>query len=111
MASFLLTRRTLLLGLALILPTTALAGEKIYRRKGEGPRRKGKGPVSANLIRVLQTELSNRGFNPGPADGLKGPKTRSAIREFQSAKGLEVTGNISKSLLVALGLAQPSAAK
>ena len=34
MASFLLTRRTLLLGLALILPTTALAGEKIYRRKG-----------------------------------------------------------------------------
>ena len=32
------------------------------------------------------------GFEAGPADGMFGRRTRSAIWEWQQAKGLEATG-------------------
>lgn len=35
------------------------------------------------LVRALQQRLSSLGFNPGPVDGVGGPLTEDAIREFQ----------------------------
>jgi uncharacterized protein (TIGR02594 family) len=40
----------------------------------------------------LQKALKAAGFDPGPLDGIVGPKTRAAIAAFQRARGLEVDG-------------------
>jgi cell wall-associated NlpC family hydrolase len=43
-------------------------------------------------VRWLQRRLQLHGFDPGPADGMFGPRTEAAIRAFQAAHGLEVDG-------------------
>ncbi|MDE0204439.1 MAG: SUMF1/EgtB/PvdO family nonheme iron enzyme [Candidatus Tectomicrobia bacterium] len=42
--------------------------------------------------RVIQTSLSAQGFDPGPADGVFGRRTRAAISRWQGARGEEPTG-------------------
>lgn len=41
-------------------------------------------------VRWVQRRLHVQGFDPGPADGVFGPRTAEAVRTFQKAKGLEV---------------------
>lgn len=43
-------------------------------------------------ILELQRALTKAGFNPGPIDGISGPKTRAAVRAFQQKHGLEADG-------------------
>ena len=45
-----------------------------------------------NAIVRLQVELSNAGFNPGGADGHFGSNTQAALKAYQKARGLEVSG-------------------
>lgn len=40
----------------------------------------------------LQSRLNAQGFDSGPADGIFGPRTDSAVRSYQAANGLEVDG-------------------
>ncbi|MEY2978993.1 MAG: endopeptidase cell wall lytic [Cyanobacteriota bacterium] len=40
----------------------------------------------------IQSQLQSLGYNPGPIDGILGPQTTSAIRDFQMARGLIVDG-------------------
>jgi len=40
----------------------------------------------------LQARLDNLGFDPGSVDGIRGPKTKAAVRRFQAAYNLEVDG-------------------
>ena len=53
-------------------------------------------PVSASktikTARDIQRALKNAGYYDGPVDGKLGPKSRKAIKEFQSDKGLKVDG-------------------
>jgi len=42
----------------------------------------------------VQTALKNAGFYTGSVDGKVGPKTKSAIQEFQKAKGLKVDSKV-----------------
>ena len=42
--------------------------------------------------RQIQQGLAAGGFNPGGADGLFGPRTRAAIRRWQSSRGSRSTG-------------------
>ncbi len=58
---------------------------------------------SASIQVLVQEALARRGYYKGQADGVIGPQTRSAIREFQRATGLAVTGRITPELLQALG--------
>ena len=44
----------------------------------------------------VQQGLAALGFDAGPADGMFGRRTRSAIWEWQQAKGLEATGYLSR---------------
>jgi len=44
----------------------------------------------------VQQGLAALGFDTGPADGVFGPRTRSAILEWQQEKGLETTGYLSR---------------
>ena len=43
-------------------------------------------------VRVLQSKLISKGYLSGSADGNFGGMTETAIKEFQMANGLEVTG-------------------
>jgi hypothetical protein len=56
------------------------------------------------LAAAVQSELARRGYYQGSVDGLIGSASREAIRAFQRAKGLPVTGLIDPSLLKALRL-------
>jgi murein L,D-transpeptidase YcbB/YkuD len=44
----------------------------------------------------IQVALFNAGFNPGEIDGKMGKQTRSAIKEFQKANGLQADGKVGK---------------
>lgn len=41
-----------------------------------------------------QSRLKSLGFDPGKADGIMGPKTKDAIKAFQSEKGLDADGSL-----------------
>lgn len=45
-------------------------------------------------VREIQLALRAAGFDPGSADGRLGPRTRTAVREFQQANGLEADGKV-----------------
>jgi curli biogenesis system outer membrane secretion channel CsgG len=52
------------------------------------------------LVADIQTELTRHGYLPqGSADGSMGPRTRTAIQEYQRAQGLLVDGQASSALL------------
>jgi peptidoglycan hydrolase-like protein with peptidoglycan-binding domain len=56
------------------------------------------------VIRQAQQQLNAAGHEAGPVDGIKGPRTRQALREFQQARGLQVTGSLDQETLSALGI-------
>lgn len=47
----------------------------------------------------IQEALAARGYDPGPADGVAGSRTRAAIRRYQTDAGLPVDGQPSPALL------------
>ena len=47
-------------------------------------------------IKDVQLCLKNAGFYDGEIDGIKGKRTRKAIREFQGANGLTADGIVGK---------------
>ncbi|MEX0815303.1 MAG: peptidoglycan-binding protein, partial [Dongiaceae bacterium] len=56
----------------------------------------------AGLVVEVQQSLAALGYDPGPADGRLGPKTRAAIRAFQADDGLPVDGEVSNRLTLRL---------
>jgi len=60
--------------------------------------RRGSGTRSA-MIADIQTELVRHGYLTGGADGSMGPKTATAIKEYQRDQGLLVDGTPSAALL------------
>ena len=50
--------------------------------------------IVGGKLTPVQTALKNAGFYTGSIDGKIGPKTKTAIQEFQKAKGLKVDGKI-----------------
>lgn len=62
-------------------------------------------PESMSLVDV-QKRLAVLGYNPGPSDGVMGPKTRAAIVSFQRAAGLVTDGVAGPKTRAALSGAQ-----
>ena len=52
--------------------------------------------------KAVQTALRKAGFFSGKADGRIGPRTREAVKAFQSSQGLAADGNIGLKTLRAL---------
>lgn len=57
-------------------------------------------------IRLAQQALSQAGYETGPADGVMGPNTERAIRDYQRANDLRVTGDLDAQTRRSLGVAQ-----
>ena len=45
-------------------------------------------------VKTAQKSLKDKGLDPGPIDGVVGPKTRAALSEYQKTAGLPVTGEL-----------------
>lgn len=59
-------------------------------------------------VRQVQSRLNELGYWCGTADGIFGVNTRSAVRRFQSAKGLSVDGIVGPKTYSALGISPSS---
>ncbi len=59
------------------------------------------------LVRQVQTALKEKGFDPGPVDGMMGPTTREALRRFQESNGLTANGQMTDETLDKLGVEIP----
>ena len=57
---------------------------------------------SDNSVANAQTTLNSRGYDAGPADGVMGPSTRSAIMKFQADNKLPQTGALDGPTVTAL---------
>jgi peptidoglycan hydrolase-like protein with peptidoglycan-binding domain len=55
-------------------------------------------------IRQMQQALKESGYDPGPIDGVQGPQTTAALRAYQKAEGIEVTGRADTDTLGKLGV-------
>jgi hypothetical protein len=60
--------------------------------------------LSSDQVRELQQSLQAQGVSPGPIDGIMGPMTEQAIREFQQEQGIAATGQLNEQTLEALDL-------
>ncbi|HZS54861.1 MAG TPA: peptidoglycan-binding domain-containing protein [Bryobacteraceae bacterium] len=60
-------------------------------------------------IRAEQQALKDKGLDPGPVDGINGPRTRAALREFQNKQNLKEDGRLGPQTRDALGLRPGSA--
>jgi len=56
----------------------------------------------AEIVADIQRELAKRNFYDGPADGISGPKTDAAIRDFMQAAGLKIAAEPTDELFHAL---------
>jgi peptidoglycan hydrolase-like protein with peptidoglycan-binding domain len=65
--------------------------------------------LNEDAIRKVQVLLKQKGFEPGPTDGIVGPLTKGAVRAFQERYGLNV-GEIDNQTLFALGAADLASA-
>ena len=88
--------------------TREQVGALVTEGNGEGPEdggETGSGPPrepgpGLDLDRsewvLVQRGLAHLGFDPGPADGIPGRKTRGAIRSWQSSRGDGATGFLTR---------------
>lgn len=71
-------------------------GHLADRLSGGGPLATGlqadTGRLSRSQMETLQKYLAALGYDPGPADGVPGARTRAAIRAYQGAAGLPADG-------------------
>jgi peptidoglycan hydrolase-like protein with peptidoglycan-binding domain len=67
--------------------------------------------IPAETLAEIQRELGRRGFYDGPIDGMHGPKTDSAIRDFEQAAGLKPGAQQNEALLQAIVKSSPELAR
>src|SRR3989442_2080726 len=74
-------------------------GAKVDREKTKAKARETKDKIAAQTessaeIRQAQLALKEKGHDPGPIDGIHGPRTSAALRAYQKAENIKVTGRL-----------------
>ena len=59
---------------------------------------------SLHEVRAAQRALREKGYDPGPIDGMMGAQTRQAIKNFQNDTNLETTGTLDSDTAQKLGV-------
>jgi peptidoglycan hydrolase-like protein with peptidoglycan-binding domain len=70
-------------------PPPASANPQLPQPPRGEPKQPGQG---GGKVADMQRSLKAAGYDPGPFDGIIGPKTKAAVKKFQQAKGLAVDG-------------------
>ena len=83
------------------MPVNGQANAALLDQLRIGSAAPGRALTRAEVVR-LQTALSERGYDTGPADGVIGPKVRGAIRAYQADAGQPVNGMATPTLLANL---------
>jgi peptidoglycan hydrolase-like protein with peptidoglycan-binding domain len=89
--------------LGLASPGWAAAKTKASSAKEEKAENKAMAKGSEQ-IRKIQEALKEKAEDPGAVDGIMGKKTRAAVRAFQKANGIKVTGAVDDQTAEKLGL-------
>ena len=55
-------------------------------------------------MKAAQQALKDKGHDPGVVDGKMGPKTMTALGDFQKSQGMEATGRLDERTVQALGM-------
>jgi osmotically-inducible protein OsmY len=53
---------------------------------------------------AMQQALKDKGFDPGPVDGIEGPKTVSALKGYQKSENVTMTGKLDPDTAAKLGM-------
>src|SRR4029453_211056 len=61
-------------------------------------------------VRATQDYLARLGYYRGPIDGISGPKTRTAVANYQTDSGLLPDGKVSRDLIARLEAMPPTPA-
>ncbi|WP_226381754.1 peptidoglycan-binding domain-containing protein [Falsiroseomonas ponticola] len=62
------------------------------------------GRAASGPARQAQQALAARGYNPGPADGVWGERSRQATMDFQRANNIEPSGRLDRQTMAALNV-------
>jgi peptidoglycan hydrolase-like protein with peptidoglycan-binding domain len=88
---------------------TALAFSQIALAGGGSAHQQGAAPgVEQSTIKQAQEKLSSQGLDV-TADGVLGPKTQAAVKEFQKKEGIQASGQLDQETLAALGVNEEAA--
>jgi len=60
--------------------------------------------LSSAEVKQAQEALQAKGHHPGSIDGIIGPKTRQAIRDYQATEKIQVTGTLNAETAGRLGV-------
>lgn len=71
---------------------------------GQKSQQPGIAGMSSEDIKKAKEALKAKGLNPGPIDGKMDSKTQQALREFQKANNLPVTGVLDQKTAEKLGI-------
>ncbi|PYN05043.1 MAG: peptidoglycan-binding protein, partial [Candidatus Rokuibacteriota bacterium] len=55
-------------------------------------------------MKAIQQALKDQGHDPGDIDGIMGPKTQAALRDYQEKQGLKSTGRLDAETSAKLGV-------
>jgi peptidoglycan hydrolase-like protein with peptidoglycan-binding domain len=64
---------------------------------------------SRDTVREAQQALKDKGYDPGPIDGINGPRTRAAVSNYQQKEQLNADGRLGAKTLDSLGVRHASA--
>jgi len=81
---------------------TGMKSDKSDMSTGRGTR--GVRGGDREQVRAVQQALKDKGHDPGTIDGVMGPKTRSALRDFQKKEGIKDTGRLDQETMSKLGV-------
>jgi peptidoglycan hydrolase-like protein with peptidoglycan-binding domain len=100
--------RVLLTSFALVLGSTGLAyaGDDPHHVEDRVEKASHTTTISVSRAQTMEMQraLTARNLYQGPIDGVWGPKTESALRNFQTQSGLEATGELNDTTARALGM-------
>lgn len=65
--------------------------------------------MDSQTVRQIQQALQDKGHNVGDVDGVMGPRTREALRQYQQSQGMEGTGRVDQQTVSSLGLSRGAA--
>lgn len=55
-------------------------------------------------VKAAQQALKDKGHDPGPVDGVMGPKTQAALHDFQKSSGIKESGRLDSETMAKLGV-------
>jgi peptidoglycan hydrolase-like protein with peptidoglycan-binding domain len=78
-------------------------GSANYQRQAQA-RRIRPSQLNKKQIKQLQTSLNKKGLDAGHVDGMWGPMTATAVRNFQKKQNINANGHLTRQTLAALGV-------